>query len=123
MTWPGSMIRRPVRRPRAACAGAPIPPPKAIPKHAPASPPVSTFGRRRVRTSLTTAAVSPSARTKLVSMSERRFDRFPEGRVDRLSDDGDRADREDRNQGREQAVLEEVLAFLGVREVAAEIGR
>src|SRR5262252_7919437 len=118
MTWPGSMIRRPARRPSAACAGVTMPPPNAIPNPAPASAPVRMLGMRRVRTSVTTAAVSPSARTKLESMSERRFDGFPDRRVDRLSDDGDRTGCHERNQRREQSVLEEILSLLGVRQLA-----
>src|SRR5262249_38206382 len=106
ITWPGSMSSSPVVRPSSACSGVTPPPPNASPNPAPAIAPVSQFGMRRVRTSVTTAAASPSESARKGTMVlERGLNGFPEHVVNRASDSRDGTESHKGDQRAEEGVL------------------
>src|SRR5438045_2346211 len=102
--------------PSAACPGVTAPSPaSAIANPATIIEPVSQFGIRRLRMSVTTATARPAASTtkdNTVITSEVGGNGLPEHRVNRLPDRRDRADRDDRDQCGEKSVFQQVLSII-----------
>src|SRR5262245_10423780 len=84
-------------------------PAAANPRPAMPSDSVSAFGTRRVRRSIAAAVTPPPASVANTIRSDGLTNVSPEQVVNRLSQPADGADREDRDQRGEQAVLEQVL--------------
>src|SRR5262249_21158912 len=114
---PGSISARPAANPSSASVG------DSAPRRAAATtrpkaviPSVSTFGMRRVYRS-TRVLESPLPATALTATgSEILSNVVPEDVGDRLSQRGYRSKSDERDQGREQPVLEQVLGFIPAHE-------
>src|SRR5438034_10961534 len=77
-----------------------------------AMPRVSVFGTRRLQTSTTALAPPLAATAATTATSEILGNALPEHRVDGVPNLGHRGERDDRDQSREQAVLEQILPVL-----------
>jgi hypothetical protein len=89
----------------------PLNPVAASPTPTPAIVAVNAFGMRRVRMSITVAVKAPIARATNAGLEIVR-NRRPENRVDRVSQRGHGTDCDDRDQRRQQPVLEQILSLL-----------
>src|SRR5258708_103880 len=77
---------------------------------------VSGLGTRRVRRSIAAAAATPAVSVPITTRSDGLTNASPENRKNRLPERRDAGDRDHRNQTRQQAVLEQVLAVRVARQ-------
>src|SRR5688500_18096614 len=116
--WPGSINAIPMSNPMTEPqTERPLIPKAANPIPTLAIVAVSTFGIRLVRTSMTVAIRHPAA-TAAKATLDTCGDRRPENCLNGVPHGGHRAERDDRDEGHQQAVLEQVLAVFRTAEAA-----
>src|SRR5580704_7261786 len=119
ITWPGSSSSSPHRPPRSADA---IPSVvtwnSASARPVSARPPVSTFGTRRTFKSTAAPAPPPAVTSDTTTGSEILSNGLPEHRVDRIADRRHAREDEDGDEHGQQAVLDQVLAFVVAHEIS-----